>query len=88
MAVDGVRRDEKAFGDFSIRQPFRDESGDGQFRRRQRRPTIRFGLGGNQAPPHAEFAEAASDPAGVPGCSELGVEGQATAEDLDGAEGG
>src|SRR3989454_8865566 len=54
MAIDGVRRDEKAFGDLAIRQPFGDEAREGEFRRRQRRPTVRLWLRGDEAPPHAE----------------------------------
>src|SRR2546427_91587 len=84
MAADGVRRDEKAFGDLSIRQPFGDEARDGEFRRRQRRPTVRLGFGGDQAAADAEFAEAAADAAGVPGRAELGVEGEGTAKGTDG----
>ena len=75
MAIDGVRRDEKAFGDLSIRQPFGDEARDGQFGPRQRRPTVRLRFGGDEAPPNAEFAEAAADAAGVPGRAEFAVEG-------------
>src|SRR6185436_12723929 len=77
-------RDEKTFGDLSIRQAFGDEARDGELRRRQRRPTVRLGLGGDQAPPNAEFAEAAADAAGVPGCAEFGVEGEGTAKTIDG----
>jgi hypothetical protein len=36
VAVHGVGRDEKALSDLSIRQPFGDETRDGEFRRRQR----------------------------------------------------
>ena len=56
MAADGVRRDEKAFGDLSIRQPFGDEARDGQFRCRQRRPAARLGFGGDEAASDAELA--------------------------------
>src|SRR5579872_5450948 len=83
MAVDGVRRDEKAFGDLPVRQPFGDEAGHGQLRRRQRRPTVRLGLGRDETPPHAELAQTAADTAGVPGRAELRVEGERPAEDLD-----
>src|SRR6266852_1635063 len=83
MAIDGVRRDEEAFGDLSIRQPFSDEARDVELCRRQRRPTIRLGFGGDEAPPNAELAEAAADTAGIPNRAELGEEGQATSENLD-----
>src|SRR6266550_182755 len=85
MTVDGVRRDEKTFGDLSIRQSFGDEARDGEFRGRQRRPTVGLGFGGDQAPAHPEFAKAAADAAGVPGRAELGVEGEGTAKSIDGA---
>jgi hypothetical protein len=75
VAVHGVGRDEEALSDLSISQPFGDEARDGEFRRRQRRPTVRLGFGGDKAPPYAEFAEATADAAGVPGRAEFCVEG-------------
>jgi hypothetical protein len=84
MAVDGVGRDEEAFGDLSIRQPFGDEARDGEFGARERSPAVRLGFGGGQAPPHAEVAEAAADATGIPGRAELRVEGERTTEGVDG----
>jgi hypothetical protein len=66
VAVDGVRRDEEAFGDLAIGQPVGDEARDGEFGGRQRRPAVRLGLGGDEATADAELAQAAADAAGVP----------------------
>src|SRR5438132_14244212 len=84
MAVHGVWRDEEALCDFSVCQSFGDEPCDGELRRRQRRPAARLGLGGDEAASHAELAQAASDSAGIPGRSQLGVESEGTAEHVDG----
>jgi hypothetical protein len=69
-----------AFG----RRPTGDEACDRKFRPRHGGPPARLGFGGDEAPPHAEFAEAAADAAGVPGRAELCVEGEGTAEGVDG----
>ena len=45
---------------------------------------LRLGLGGDEPAPDAELAQAAADAAGVPGRSELRVEREGTAEDVDG----
>src|SRR6266404_3378214 len=68
MAIDGVRRDKEALGGLSIRKPLSDEARDSQFRGSQRRPTVRLGFDGDQAPPNAEFAEAAADATRIPAC--------------------
>ena len=51
---------------------------------RHRCPTVRLGLGGDEAASDAELAQAAADAAGVPGRSQLRVEGEGTAENIDG----
>ena len=84
MAVHGVRRDEEALGDLPVGQPFGDEPCDGELRRRHRRPTARLGFGGDEAASDAELAQAAADAAGVPAGSQLRVESEGTAEDVDG----
>ena len=81
MAVHGVRRDEEALGDLAVRQPFGDEPRDGELGRRQRRPAVRLGFGGDEAASNAELAQAAADAAGVPGRSELRVEREGAAEE-------
>src|SRR5439155_7666318 len=50
----------------------------------QRRPAARLGFGGDEAASHAELAQAAADAAGIPGRSQLRVESEGTAEDVDG----
>src|SRR3989442_1187963 len=84
VAVHGVRRDEEALGNLPVGQPFGDEPGDGELRRRHRRPTARLGFGGDEAASDAELAQAAADAAGVPACSQFRVESEGTAEDVDG----
>ena len=65
-------------------RPFGDELGDCELRRGHCRPAVRLGFGGDQTPPHAEFAEAAADATGVPGRAELRVESERTIEGVDG----
>src|SRR6267143_1838163 len=80
MAVHGVRRDEEALGDLSVCQSFGDEPGDGELRRRQRRPAACLGFGGDKAASHAELAQAAADSAGIPDRAQVRVESEGTAE--------
>src|SRR6266849_1616144 len=84
MAVHGVRRDEEALGDLPVGQPFGDEPCDVELGRRHRRPTARLRFGGDEAASDAELAQAAADAAGVPGRSQLRVESEGTAEEVDG----
>ena len=55
MAVHGVRRNEEAVGDLAVGEAVGDKPGDGELGRRERRPTVRFGLGGDDATANAEF---------------------------------
>src|SRR3989442_10723689 len=71
MAVHGARRDEEAFGDLPVGQPFGDEPCDGEFRRRHRRPTAGLRFGGCKSAADAELAQPAADAAGMPGASLL-----------------
>src|SRR5881296_3342737 len=83
MAVYGVWRDKKAFGNLSIRQTLSDEACDGELGAGQRRPPVCFGLGGDEAPSDAELAQAAADAAGVRRRFQLRVDSEATAEGVD-----
>ena len=56
VAVHGVRRDEEALGNLTVGQTVGDKPRDGELGRRQCRPTVRFGLGGNEAASDAELA--------------------------------
>jgi hypothetical protein len=56
MAVHGVGRDEERSATSRLVRPFGDEARDGELGRRQRRPTVRFGFGGDDARRDAELA--------------------------------
>jgi hypothetical protein len=56
MAVHRVRRDEEALGNLAVGETVGDKPRDGDLGRRQRRPTLGFRFGGDDATSNAELA--------------------------------
>ncbi len=66
VAVDGVRRNEKALGDLAIAQSVRNQARDRELRIRHGLPASFWALRRNQSAAHAQGPEVAANPSGVP----------------------
>ena len=84
MSADGVLRDEQPLGYLSVGQTLRDEAGHRELRVGHGGPAPFGAPRRYQTSAHAQGPEPAAHPAGIPGCSRLGIQLQRPAEHLYG----
>ena len=76
-------RDEEPLGHLTIREPLRDQPGDGQLGVGHGCPAPCGSLGSNQAAAYSQCPQAAPQAASIPGRSGLGVQLQSPTKYLD-----